>query len=366
MKKYIITFLILLLAIPVLAITFGSGGACAAVTGQVGCTTPGGMVRLGANTLTGLSTAAGHAIDAPNRFGYVSDSTNNKITKYNLDTLAVVATLTLGSDIQQPYGMVIDQPNNKLYVGARAATGGSDNDHVAKILKIDLSDFSTVTEARLNNNSGSQVIGLDIDLVNALIYASTSTSSGTPNLFTISASSFLTSSIVKATIDGGVSLYYGVSYDPSQDKVYVSNNGTGKLYKINPALTVNATSGAYGGVLAFDTANTLGYFADQSHLFKTSLTSLSPTQFTSPGGVSSIYDAGIDTTLGYAYYSTNQSPSIIGAVKTSNFTTAGTLTLNSGENGSLQTNRIQIDTIYHVLYHITSTNPAIVVKIQLQ
>lgn len=350
---------------PVLAITFGSGGACAAIQGQIGCHSN-GMTILASNTLTGLASASGHAIDAPNRFGYISDVTNNTITKYSLDTLAIVGSpLSLGSSEFQPEGLAIDQPNNKLYVGLRSSISGPDNDHKAKVGLIDLGSFTLTSVEALNNNSGSQVVGIDIDQSGQFIYASSSTSSATINVFKISIPAFGTSTFTAGTLNSGSALYSGVSYDSTQNVIYVSDNINNNLYKVSSSLSPIASGGIYGGQLAFDTTNLVGYFASLTDLYKTSLTSFVPVQFTAPGGVSLIYTVGIDPILGNVYYSTNQSPSIIGSVNLMNFTNAGTLTLNSGQNGSLNINRAQIDTIYHVLYHVTTTNPAMVVKIQL-
>lgn len=91
MKKYIVSLLLFVVVLPVMAITFGSGGACAAVQGQVGCNTNPMVVvstlNIGAATHLVSSTIVGTNL-------YVGESSADKVHKIPLGSFVDAAQVT--------------------------------------------------------------------------------------------------------------------------------------------------------------------------------------------------------------------------------------------------------------------------------
>ncbi|MFH1769645.1 MAG: hypothetical protein ABH833_03190, partial [Parcubacteria group bacterium] len=79
-------------------------------------------------------------------------------------------------------------------------------------------------------------------------------------------------------------------------------------------------------------------------------------------GENSLNSATIDTTNGFAYFGTGTSPGIVVKVQLSDFTRAGALTLETGEN---VVRSATIDTTNGFAYFGLETDPGIVVKVQL-
>jgi len=169
-------------------------------------------------TITVGNNPWGVAINPAGTFAYVTNGSSGSVSKINLATDTVVATITVGGG---PYGVAINPAGTFAYV----TTSGSDS-----VSKINLATDTVDATITVGNNPR----GVAINPAGTFAYV---TNLGSGSVSKIN----LATDTVVATITVG-SEPYGVAINPAGTFAYVTNGSSGSVSKINLATnTVVAT-----------------------------------------------------------------------------------------------------------------------------
>ncbi len=334
----------------------------------------------------GFGQAYGHKIDATNRNGYIStvNGGNYYLYKYNLDTMTATTSLAVTNC---HLNIALDIINQIAYIATTLIPsdcasnnfgGGGAGDSINITTMVDISQMGPVAGA--GNLSSFTAIGYGGGEV-WMMGKDTANSIANMNLWQ---APFIIETGYNHTPSGSnTASFYGLGWDGSNSSsLYIINRGDKNIVRYNLSGGAVTTSPSFvdsnaGGQLSVDNTNGFAYFATDLNLYKLDIPGMTTlTQFILPSGVTNICDTGIDIGKGYIYYMTDTNPIIVGAINLSNFSNAGTLTLNTGEaychglnNSFAPVQALQVDTINHVLYVTTGRsnelgNVSVIVKIQ--
>jgi len=275
-------------------------------------------------TITVGNNPWGVAINPAGTFAYVTNGSSGSVSKINLATDTVVATITVGGG---PYGVAINPAGTFAYV----TTSGSDS-----VSKINLATDTVDATITVGNNPR----GVAINPAGTFAYV-TNGSSGS-----VSKINLATNTVV-ATITVGIGPR-GVAINPAGTYVYVTNSGSdsvsSSVSKINLATdtvvaTITVGSGPYG--VAINPAGTFAYVTNSGSgsVSKINLTSSEPQSISftavSPqllGAKTVALSATASSALTVAF--TSETPNVCtvtGSIVT--LLTTGTCTIKSNQSG---------------------------------
>lgn len=212
-------------------------------------------------TLTGVTALYGIAVDPANTFVYVADDSNGIISKINISTMTVVATVAIGFS-NAAYCCAIDPSGTYLYT-----TFNNSNQFV---YRTPLATFTLAATTHLTLAARPREIVIDPSGT----FAYVNTTLGT--LIKINLSTFA----VAATLTG-VATFGGMAIDPSGTYLYIGATSTTvkqitvSTLTLNATLTTPTTNGTY---FAVDPAGTFLYISDgeaTGHVYKVAVPSFS-------------------------------------------------------------------------------------------
>ncbi|KAJ5072691.1 protein nirf [Anaeramoeba ignava] len=213
------------------------------------------------------------AIDTVNKVIYVMTYFGSQLSKIDLNTMQIVANLTLSAPFyNSPQRMEIDVVNQKVYVGYN---------NPSSVYKVDLASF---TEEAFLSLSNDKVTGSVIDVDNGILYAATDSNYGNnATIYKIDLSTFTQVDSLLVGFSGVAYLKCGVIDNTNQMMYFGTNQNPMNIVKINLAdftpIEVSATAQSDCRSAGIDETNGFAYFLTGRNISKLDLTIFAITDY---------------------------------------------------------------------------------------
>jgi hypothetical protein len=203
----------------------------------------------------GNAAYVGAAIDEENNFAYfTTNSSPAKIVKVDLSDFSVDSILTLNSGENSIWSTpIIDTANDVMYVGIYASP--------ARIVKINLADFTRTSAVTLDTGENA-AYGITYDPDGQFLFVGTLTIPG--KIVKVNAATMQKVSTLE--IDQNSIASNSLGYDTEFDKLYVlSGTSNPKFYMIDPSdmsieTSITLSTSNYIDATIYDIANKVVYF----------------------------------------------------------------------------------------------------------